>query len=693
MIHNLRICLCMFAAVAFAAQAAKVTPLEKVITLLKDLSAKVAAEGAKEATAYDKYACWCKEQADEKAYAIEKNEAIVADLDAQIKSLDTSIAELNSDITELNKDIAKLDGKMAGDKRLRARQHDKYLAAAKDMNEAIASCEAAIEALKDHKGSLEDAKVNLLDVTHGLVNAVQKQPMLQKASSQVSLLVQLQSKQAPKFQYQSNDIIATLEDLLATFKSMKKDLDFAEFKEKSTHEKKILYDQTDRDLAQKEKTQKQTIVEEKTETSEAAKNERDAANYDAKDDTAFRLDLFNKCRQAALTFDARSQVRSNELSTLSKATTALIDGAVPNYSANKKLVELQKPMQVAKASSSKGKPLTFMQIRNVQNQESKKQDALHHVRKFLDDAAGRTGSRMLSTLAVRINLAEDHFAKVRELIQNLIKKLKEDAAAEADQKGTCDTGMKHAVADRDSANAKIETAKARLTTLNANKNSLEDEIETLTGQIAELKKSLLEATEMQSESQADNQNNVQMAIEGAEAVKTAIGILKQFYGSHSFIQTEGKGARALDEPSYVKDLMSGANSVDVAQSESKGIVGILEVILADFERQISATESSGDTSYSSFRDIESETTNAIKVKQKRINVAEAEVDEATASILEQEQALSDGQDLLDSALETLDNLESMCVKGEETFAERKQKREEEIEALKDALAILEDWKR
>merc|ERR1719159_1402878 len=151
---------------------------------------------------------------------------------------------------------------------------------------------------------------------------------------------------------------------------------------------------------------------------------------------------------------------------------------------------------------------------------------------------------MLSTLAVRINLVEDHFAKVRELIKNLIKKLEDD------QKGTCDSGMKHAIADRDSANAKIETAKAKLTTLNANKNSLEDEIETLTGQIAELKKSLLEVTEMQSESQADNQNNVQMAIEGAEAVKTAIGILKQFYGS--YIQTEGKGARAHDEPSYVK---------------------------------------------------------------------------------------------------------------------------------------------
>jgi chromosome segregation ATPase len=674
----------MFTAVTFAAQAAKVTPMEKVITLLKDLSAKVTAEGAKEATAYDKYACWCKEQADELLVSLNQNNAILLDLNAQIEALGTSIAELNSDIGDLNADIGQYDGKMKIKKEERANQHEKYLAAAKDMNEAIVSCEAAIETLKDHKGSLEDAKVNLLEVTHGLVDAVQKQPMLQKASSKVALLSQLQSKQAPKFQYQSNDIIATLENLLATFKSMKKNLDYDEFNEKSAFEMATLGDQTARDFAEKLKAQKQAIVEEKTETLQAAETDRDEAKYDLRDDEHLRDELYDKCREASLLFDGRSKVRSNELSTLSKAITALMEGAVPNYSANKKLAELQKPMQVVKA-----KPMTFMQIRKVQNQPSKKQDALHHVHKFLSDAAGRTGSRMLSILAVRVNLAEDHFAKVRELIQNLIKKLRDDATAEADQKGFCDTGMKNAIANRDSANARIETAKAKFTTLKAKKNSLEKEIDTLTGQIAELKKGLLEATELQSEGTADNANTLKMAKEGAEAVKLAISILQGFYGK--FIQTEGQKARAFQEPRFQEDMMDGG-AYEGAKSESKGITGILEVILADFERQISSTISSDKSSHSSFADTESETNTAINVKQKRINIAESEVGEATASILEQEQALSDGQDLLDSATATLDNLESMCVKGEETFEERKKKREEEIEALKDALAILEDWK-
>ena len=48
--------------------------------------------------------------------------------------------------------------------------------------------------------------------------------------------------------------------------------------------------------------------------------------------------------------------------------------------------------------------------------------------------------------------------------------------------------MAKAISDRDEANAKIEVATAKITTLTAKKNALEDEIDTLNGQIAELKK-------------------------------------------------------------------------------------------------------------------------------------------------------------------------------------------------------------
>merc|ERR1719235_1461016 len=122
---------CILFGLVLAAQGTKVTPMEKVITLLKDLSAKVAAEGKKEAEQYDKYACFCKEQASDKLYAIEKSSAKIKKLDAVIEDLDGDINALNTDISELSKKISELEGKIADRTKIRNDDHDVYLAKAK----------------------------------------------------------------------------------------------------------------------------------------------------------------------------------------------------------------------------------------------------------------------------------------------------------------------------------------------------------------------------------------------------------------------------------------------------------------------------------------------------------------------------------------------------------------------------------
>jgi len=296
---------------------------------------------------------------------------------------------------------------------------------------------------------------------------------------------------------------------------------------------------------------------------------------------------------------------------------------------------------------------------------------------------------------VRVTIAADHFVKVRGLIKDLISKLKDDAKAEATQKGVCDVGMAKAISGRDEANAKIEVATAKITTNTANKDSLTDEINTLNEQISELKKGLLEATELRNEEKAENEKTITMSQEGADAVKLALGTLKGFY-DNAFVQTgkyvppnsdrDGNTVGDL-APEFATEQNHGS------QSESKGIVGILEVILSDFERSNSKTKSDEKESDAAFVSFEKETNGDVKAKNKRIKNAGSEKDAAEANILEQEGAKSDAKDLLDSSLEALEDLEAMCVKGEETWEERKAAREAEVEALKEALAIFEDWQK
>merc|ERR1712045_1012240 len=90
----------------------KVTPVQKVIELLKKLSVQVEADGKKEAAQYDKFSCFCKEQADDKLYAIEKSTAKIEELDAELADLKALIADLDNEIATLTKKISKITAKV-----------------------------------------------------------------------------------------------------------------------------------------------------------------------------------------------------------------------------------------------------------------------------------------------------------------------------------------------------------------------------------------------------------------------------------------------------------------------------------------------------------------------------------------------------------------------------------------------------
>merc|ERR1719171_2677637 len=135
---------------------------------------------------------------------------------------------------------------------------------------------------------MSGAKLNLVQVAGAKVAQSEKT---------VALLAKLDA--APKFQYQSNDIIATIEDLMAKFKEMKKDLDFEEHDINSAFEKNRLALSNEKKFAEKEKAEKEAIVEDKTEQLEAAKTDRDEETADMNADNQFMDVLTKDCEEKA----------------------------------------------------------------------------------------------------------------------------------------------------------------------------------------------------------------------------------------------------------------------------------------------------------------------------------------------------------------------------------------------------------
>jgi len=313
----------------------------------------------------------------------------------------------------------------------------------------------------------------------------------------------------------------------------------------------------------------------------------------------------------------------------------------------------------------------------------------------LQAAASRLSSPQLSILAFKVKVSEDHFVKVRGLIKDLIAKLKEDAAAEMEQKGTCDKGLAEATDSRDEAKMTIEEKTADISKSEAEKAQLLEEIDELHKGIAENQKALNEATELRDTESEANEKLYHTAVDGAEAVKFAITTMAEFYGEITLVQTAYVPLDAMDRSGKtIDDLAPGmgySGEYHGNNKSSKGIQGLLEVILHDFVATSEAATDADTESKNKYDEFRTQTENDTDAKEAEVKVKEGTVAKVSDTLVTLMSDKSDADENLKYALAELEKLKAMCVDGEETYEERKAKREQEVAALKEAMQILIDW--
>merc|ERR1719456_195669 len=295
-------------------------------------------------------------------------------------------------------------------------------------------------------------------------------------------------------------------------------------------------------------------------------------------------------------------------------------------------------------------------------------------------------SQHLSALAMRVQL--DPFIKVKKLIQDLIERLVTEAAEEATKKGWCDTEMGKATHTRDSNMNTIMELNANLEGLEATKASLEEEISTLTTEIADLEDALTKQTKLRGEEKAENMDTLDKAKAGLAATKDAYDVLQAFYkkaakGSVSLIQASPVDA---DAPASHSGAYKGG------QQKAGGILAMLDVIISDFERTIKVTTAAEKAAHREFVEFERTSKTSIASKETGKSQAESDLKSTDASIVTDMDDLDKHQKMLDDTLKELEDLKPACVDTGMSYADRVQKRKDEIDALKKALCELDPEK-
>eukprot|EP00929_Paragymnodinium_shiwhaense_P035264 TRINITY_DN1905_c0_g2_i1.p1 TRINITY_DN1905_c0_g2~~TRINITY_DN1905_c0_g2_i1.p1 ORF type:complete len:690 (-),score=295.61 TRINITY_DN1905_c0_g2_i1:185-2254(-) len=658
-----------------------VTPVEKVINLMKQLQSQVEEQGKIEAAEYDKFSCFCKEQADGKLYAIDKSKKKMDALSAEISALEADINGLTGEIGELGEAITDLDTKIAEAQKTRDEQHAAYLVEDKDMVDAITAVNGAIEALQASKAKMENAKLDFAQLSAmaqtvmAVASRSTKLSISQESLDQVAALSDMDQAQ-PAYEYRSNGIIETLETLKDEFIKNKADQDKEEFDLNAEWEKNDLNMKNQKKFAEEAKDQKEKFVQAKTEEKETAQADLTLETKDKDSDAAFMAALTEECEKKASLWDQRSTTRAGELKAINDAMAALEEQVAGAYKANKKLAQVQ---------------VSFLQVRGGQASSAVLVD---RAVQLLTRLGSKLDSSALMTAAMRIQSNKDHFVKVRQLIKDLVARLEADAQAEADQKSFCDKGMSENVKNRDDAQAEVERLTSEKSKLAAEDAKLAKEISQLATDIANLNKALNEATELRQSESAENQNTVSTAKEGKAGTELALKILNDFYaaaGGASFAQYTPPNADRSGKT--VGDLAPSTFSEENkgSQSEAKGIVGLLEVILSDFDRTIETVSSEETTAQEDFDTFKGASEADISSKTKDKETKEARVVAIGDETVTNTDNLKEQNDKLQTSKDSLAALKKECVDGEETYAERVAKRQKEIEALKEAQNILENW--
>mmetsp|Transcript_22332 Transcript_22332/g.72283 ORF Transcript_22332/g.72283 Transcript_22332/m.72283 type:complete len:721 (-) Transcript_22332:46-2208(-) len=706
--------LLLLAVCSLSTEAVAVTPVEKVVQLLAKLQAQVEEEGKEEAAAYDKFACFCKEEVDDKLYAVEKSTAKIEKFDAQIEKLGAEITALDGEISDLGKEIDRLTGEMKIAKETRGQEHDSFKVDLADVDGAISACERALDALKESKGNLGGkseleaaalAQVQVLART--VLGAGSHMALSASEMSRLStVLAAGQPGKANEYKYHANDIIATIESLRNKFKDKKLALEQEEFDTNSGFEKRQLSMANEQKFAEKDKMEKDELAEQKREEKGLAEADRTQETTEKNADHSFMDVLTEECETKARLWDQRSQTRAGEVKALSEAMTALKEGVAPNYQANKKLVGLQRrsiikahwvyieDSTVAQKVGSAALVPAFLQTRSAGLRGSFRGSLSQKVSELLLKSADQLKSPFLSAAALKVIASEDHFVKVRQIIKDLVARLQSDAASEKTQKSFCDDEIKKAVEQRDAEQSKVEDFKAKITGKEADKAQLKEEIAQLSQQIAENKRALMEATELRENESKENLHTIEESDAGKEAVTQAVEVLKTFYGGAAFLQkaayvppnSDREGKTVADRAPEVFD-----EDYKGSQEASKGILGILEVILSDFERTIATvTEQEGEAA-EAFATFKSESEADTKIKEELVATKEGEIADIEAELTALADETKEATESHRQALDELEKLHTMCVAGEETYEERVAKRQKEIEALKEAHDMLEHW--
>jgi hypothetical protein len=277
----------------------------------------------------------------------------------------------------------------------------------------------------------------------------------------------------------------------------------------------------------------------------------------------------------------------------------------------------------------------------------------------------------------RLRTGLDPFAKVRDMVAAMLKKLREEQAQDAKHQQWCDSEITKSTDDHNEKTADVLKLKNRIGAAEVEIAQLAEDIETVQKDLAAMKEANAEAMSIRQEERAVATGALQNYKNAVALLQDALAVLKKFYGNYADTMkiTGTQEEEGMEEHTTQWGL-------------GGGVIAILEVAVDDYQKLYDDTKLNEDTAANEFKEMMNQNEVAIAKFDKDLEYkgnAKIKLESAVMHMREDKKSYSEELSAID---EYIAKLKEQCIVKPDTYEERKQRREQEIEGLKGALAAL-----
>jgi len=295
----------------------------------------------------------------------------------------------------------------------------------------------------------------------------------------------------------------------------------------------------------------------------------------------------------------------------------------------------------------------------------------------LSSVAKKLNSPRLSAIATKVRL--DAFVRVKKAIDDMVAQLLKEKADEIKHKDFCVDEFNTNQLQTEKKDREKEDLIALIEDLELTIKTLTSEIDTLKSEVAELQVQMKRAGEDRELENKEFQQTVADQRASQKLLTAALNILKGFYEKKEAALLQQEPAGPPPPPGFKEYKKNAA---------SGGVMGMIQQIINDAKAMEAEAIRSEEDAQKAYEDFVKETNASIETKTKEIINKSEEKAKAETDLT---QANEDKESVL-LELEQLSNynaeLHQSCDFVMKNFEIRQTARDEEVEALKQAKAIL-----